>query len=563
MTNTLEDNLRSMYHDRSAHLPTDGPGLDAPAVVALHRAPVARRRGTWLAVAAALVVGTIGGVVATRHQTARIGTNDTGTDPRTAGRLTFDPIPPGFAVGWVDDGTGKRGGLPVPDPKDQRDITRIYARPTATPETGPVLIVDSYGDDYGVLEDYPSTARSIDVGGTPGKQWERDGRSFIAVHRDGYWFNLKSSGVSNPVAVAAGMRRASDNYGAVVDPAALPEGVVELAAGRRGSADSVFNAAAMENPTPFVSWGSTTSNAGLSYVSFVESPSEFLARRVSFGYSSMSDISIDDHAGVLFTVSVDFGARSTDVKLVWNDGHRTVLMTASNVPADDVVAAARSLRPATADEWRAMKSEAKRTQLAQEEAIAKSDATSVPIAPTTTRVVPTPLPPATEMKRAPTPVAWPAGVTATEVTASLTNYADHVTLLPPESDAVWLTAWHGVVDGIVCFGLKTGPLCLPETASGRVVVVAEGGSLPIALLQAPLGTRLMRGVSSNRTVNVAFADFGKSAYGTVLLADASANEPIVFTLPNGDRVSLQIDPDSMFASWVSPAEPPAWVPQGA
>jgi hypothetical protein len=508
-----------------------------------------------------LVVGAVRVVVATRHRTDQIATNDTGTDPRTAGRLTFDPVPAGMKVGWVDDGVRKGGGLPIPDPKDQREIARIYARPTATPEAGPVLIVTSYGDDSGRLENYPSTARSIDVGGATGKQWGRGGRNFMAVHRDGYWFHLEWSGVADPEAIAAGMRRSPDNYGAVIEPAVLPAGVVELAAGKQGSADSVFNAAAMENPTPFVSWGGYLSKPGLSYVSLVESPREFLARRVSFGYSSIADVVINGNPGVLFTVASDVPQPTVLVKLVWNDGRRTVLLTASNVASDEVVAMARSLRPATDEEWRAMKSDAKRAQAANDNRIDAEAATSVPSPPTTSIVVKVPLPAATEIKRVATPVDWPAGVTDAETTASLTNYADHVTLHPPKPDAPWLTAWRGVVDGIVCFGLETGPRCMPDAASEGVVVVAEGGSLPIVILQAPIGTRLMRGVSSKQSFNVAFADFGKSAFGTLRLLDA--DDPVVFTLPNGDRVSLRFDPKTLFAQWGSPVESPAWAPSGS
>jgi hypothetical protein len=166
------------------------------------------------------------------------------------------------------------------------------------------------------------------------------------------------------------------------------------------------------------------------------------------------------------------------------------------------------------------------------------------------------------MRRVDTAVVWPSPVPGAIRTPSLENYADRVTLVSVEPGAAWLTAWQSRPSGVVCLGLAIRATCVPHVvteADEGIVVIAEGAAPPIALLQAPLGTRLLRGTNSTGTINVAFADFGTSAYGTVLLK--SVSDPIVFTLPNGARVSLQIDPKASAATDHAATDPQPWAPK--
>jgi hypothetical protein len=340
MNDTLEDELRAMYRRHSSHLPTHGPGFDradAVTVLPLRRPDARGRRGVLVVAASVAVLGGIGGLWVVNHrQTEPPGTTDTvppvSTVPAqfTPGHWTLDAPPDGLQLTAVND-------APYAGGSDQF-VMRVYASASPTPERDPVVLLSSYPDGA-VSPGFPLDARAVDVGGVMGKQWAHLGRDMVAVHRDGYWYQLETAGITNTVALAATAQRAPDDHGAVIDAALLPPGVAEAGV---GSVEEVrfFNTDALAHSIPIVHWETSSRDAGVFYESIVESPAQFPLHRVEYPYTSVTDMTVDGHPALTLV-----GDRF--VTVIWNDGQRTMTVTGYNVPADVPWGVATSLRPAS------------------------------------------------------------------------------------------------------------------------------------------------------------------------------------------------------------------------
>jgi hypothetical protein len=232
-------------------------------------------------------------------------------------------------------------------------VMRIYASASPTPELDPVVLLSSYPDEV-ATPGFPLDARAVDVGGVTGKQWTHLGRDIVAVHRDGYWYQLETAGIADPVALAATAQRAPDDHGAVIDTALLPPGVTEAGV---GAVEEVrfFNTDALAHPIPIVHWETASREAGVFYESIVESPAQFRLHRVEYPYTSITDTTLDGHPAL--TLAGDRFATVT-----WNDGQRTMIVTGYNVPADVARRVATSLRPASDLEWTTMAIRARAAQ---------------------------------------------------------------------------------------------------------------------------------------------------------------------------------------------------------
>jgi hypothetical protein len=241
-----------------------------------------------------------------------------------------------------------------------------------------------------------------------------------------------------------------------------------------------------------------------------------------------------------------------------NDGERTTVVQSrqratlndeSGLSVEAFVAAASSLRPAFDTEWKRMKQDARTNQSAADRRSAATQPTDV--GPPTTYRMPPPV------RGSPEP--WPVGVSEAQTDASESNYGKRVTLLPPGADGWWLTAWPGVVDGIVCYGQPDGVRCIPmhprqkrrrQSCKGRAATALRCSA-------SPLGTRSMSAGRSSGPVEISFVDFGKSAYGSVLLGGTDAIDVLVFSLPNGRRMSVRVEVNSFGAK---PANAQAFAP---
>jgi hypothetical protein len=255
----------------------------------------------------------------------------------TPGHWTLDTAPDGLQLSNVNE-------APYAGGSDQF-VMRVYASASPAPELDPVVLLSSYPD--GVLTPgFPLDARAVDVGGVMGKQWTQLGRDMVAVHRDGYWYQLETAGIADPVALAATAQRAPDDHGAVIDITLLPHGVAEAGV---GAVEEVrfFNTDALAHPIPIVHWETPSRDAGVFYESIVESPAQFPLHRVEYPYSSITDVTVDGHPALTLV-----GDRF--VTVTWNDGQRTMIVTGYNVAAEVASGVATSLRPASDLEWAAM-----------------------------------------------------------------------------------------------------------------------------------------------------------------------------------------------------------------
>jgi hypothetical protein len=355
MNDTLEDELRAMYRRHSSQLPTHGPGLgraDAIKVVPLRRPEARGRRGVLVVAASVAVLGGTGGLWVVNHrQTEAPGTTDTvppaSTVPAqiTPGHWTLDAPPDGLQLDAVNE-------APYAGGSDQ-PVMRVYASASPTPERDPVVLLSSYPDEV-ATPGFALDARAVDVGGVMGKQWTRLGRDMVAVHRDGYWYQLETAGIADPVALAATAQRAPDDHGAVIDTALLPPGVAQAGV---GAVEEVrfFNTDALAHPIPIVHWETSSRDAGVFYESIVESPAQFRLHRIEYPYTSITDVSVNGHPAL--TLSGDHF-----VTVTWNDGQRTMIVTGYNVPPDVARGVATSLRPASDLEWTTMAVRARTAQ---------------------------------------------------------------------------------------------------------------------------------------------------------------------------------------------------------
>ena len=355
MNDTLEDELRAMYRLHSSHLPTHGPGLDRAdtvKVLPIHRPEARERRGVLIVAASVAVLCGVGGLWVVNHRhTEAPGTADTvppvSTVPAqfTPGHWTLDTPPDGMQLTAVNE-------APYAGGSDQF-VMRVYASASPTPERDPVVLLSSY-PDADATPGFPLDARDVDLGGVMGKQWTHMGRDMVAVHRDGYWYQLETAGIADPVALAATAQRAPDDNGAVIDAALLPPGVAEAGVGAVEEA-RFFNSDALAHPIPIVHWETSSREAGVFYESIVESPAQFRLHRVEYPYTIITDMTVDGHSALTLV-----GDRFATV--TWNDGQRTMIVTGYGVPGDVAWGVATSLRPASDLEWTMMAVRARTAQ---------------------------------------------------------------------------------------------------------------------------------------------------------------------------------------------------------
>ena len=374
MTTSLDDDLRAMYAARSAHLPDLGPGLDHVRVVRVD-APTGPRGPRWMVgvAAAALVAVGVGGVLMLqRPRELRVSTSTVAPPAPLAGpgRLTVDKVPDGLALFDASEGIVADGG--------SQPITRIYATEGNAPEEGPYVRVDGMNAAV-VTPGIADGAESVDVGGVSGHRWEADGVVHVVFQRGSDAFAVVTHDIDAPVAVAASARMAADGSGPVIDATLLPAGVSATSAGVMDEIRFIATDLTRE-PITSVHWmRSVSGDRGVFLRSWAEQPDQFLLHRVEAAYHSYATVDV----GRWQAVQVSLTDPNPLTTVMWNDGTRTYVVSgwatvhADPVPADEVLAVARALRPATEQEWREMKVTATRNQREMQEQVATTTTTVV------------------------------------------------------------------------------------------------------------------------------------------------------------------------------------------
>ncbi|MDO8391500.1 MAG: hypothetical protein Q7V57_13550 [Actinomycetota bacterium] len=310
------------------------------------------------------VVGTtMVGVAGLAILIAGVSLASRGSEPaRPVGPVDTTPVPPNLDGAWTMDTSPE--GLPFWGAEADKEfgmpsgddwVVRIYATESATPEADPNVRLASFAaSQTSVLIAPAADTVPVDVGGAAGSTWIDGEHQYVLFDRGGYTFWLDSVGIDDPLALAATVTRAPDNFGAVVDTNALPAGVIERAAGINWEVEFLSRAVLADGRVTVAHWESPAHDEGVFYVSFVESPSEFLLHRIDADYTKVVDIDLGVRQATLTAID-HFGSEPADTTFVWwNDGVRTVMVAGYGVTEQRVIDAATALRPATAAEWTAM-----------------------------------------------------------------------------------------------------------------------------------------------------------------------------------------------------------------
>ena len=333
-----------------ADLEIDVSDIDQVRVVAAHHDVRTRPHRGWraavaLAVAAA-VLGALWVVTSRPTDNPSVGSPANATPPSSAaataaggGRMTLDAVPAGWSFEAASDSRWSTDGTYF--------VTRIYATNSAGPETMPALTLTAVPASAGSPASAEST-EPVSVLGTDGHLFPSagGGQSLAFGPIDGFHYLLVGYHVSRDqlVAAANAVHHSPDGYGAIVDSTALPTGVSEKGAGVVSEIWFITKEAAA-HPTPEGHW--TNGPGTLWYLSFADPALPPLGR---FGFETVTDTTVNGHPGYLAT-SQQFNV----VSLTWSDGDRSYMVASHDgLGADELHAAAASLRPATSDEWAAM-----------------------------------------------------------------------------------------------------------------------------------------------------------------------------------------------------------------
>jgi hypothetical protein len=312
-------------------------------------------RGWRAAVAIATAAAIIGALwLATSRPGAdpdATGLPDATTPGAADGHMTLDSVPSGWRFETASDSV-------YPDTADFV-IQRIYATSDTAPETLPALVLSSMGDVGEPMVGSP--AESVTVQGAPGRLSASagGGQSLFFGPVDGHNYLLVGYHVTRAELITAAntVQRSPDDYGAVIDAAALPAGVSERGAGFVSEIWFISEQAAA-HPIPQAHW--TDGTGALWYRSFEDPDMPPLGR---FGFDAVTDTTVNGNPAYVATVEVDPLALATGqprppaasvASVTWSDGTRTFLLASNSIGAEQLLGLAAALRPATDDEWTQM-----------------------------------------------------------------------------------------------------------------------------------------------------------------------------------------------------------------
>ena len=319
----------------------DRTGAFAPSFSPNVGGPARRTKLSWVAAAAALAAAVVGLVVVAERPDAdpfaEQPTPATLPEPAApAGALIVDGEMPNWQLAGAS--VDRQAGDPV-------FVRRVYMTDNPRPEDGPSITVDSFDADAGSpLIDDASTG-TISVRGLDAYLFDHEpaGRG-LAFESDGFWYSLAAYGLSDDqlAAAAEATRRADDGYGAVIDDAGLPDGLVAEAVGVEG--ESWFlSRTAIDNPIANVRWENGSSSLWLQ--SFQQDPA--LDRFQRIGAATVTDTTVNGQPAFIRTLPGNPDFRS----ITWHADGRTHSLGSLGVDQEQLTQFAEALRPATAAEW--------------------------------------------------------------------------------------------------------------------------------------------------------------------------------------------------------------------
>jgi hypothetical protein len=354
MNMQLDPHVKAVFDDIVAHTPDIGP---MPSGGVAHLEPGRSHQGRrWLAVAAAaIVVVGVGALVAVQRpdsdipavapatQTPSPGT-ETGAAP--GGMMLFDPLPDGLANAVL---TAEPGPDPVTVPAGpERDwVRRWYTSKMDQPELHPHLEVASVSTTQQIDPPAVDDATAVTVQGVEGWLYNDpfgSGRS-VVFHDGQTMFVLTGYQLSDDELLVAAENTGlagTGSFGAVVDSAALPAGLIERAVGT--AFESHFlPLESQQHPSPLMHWDAAEISVWLQTIT--EDPTLVPLHRL--GYDTVTDTTARDQPAFVTTIA----SQPTYVGVTWTENGITYLLSSLGLGRDTIIEYANVLRPATSSEW--------------------------------------------------------------------------------------------------------------------------------------------------------------------------------------------------------------------
>ena len=353
----LDPHVKAVFDDIVAHTPEIGP-TPVEAVIDLDRGSSGERR-RWVAVAAAAVVVVgVGALVAVERSqpdapvTGPVATQPPAPGPGSGvaapgGMMLFDPVPETLADAAV---TATSGPDPVSTPTvpEGELVRRWYTTTMEQPELHPHLEVSSVSTTQQIDPPTGDDATAVTVQGVEG--WLYDdpfGRGRSVVFHDGETlFVLTGYGLADDDLLAAaentGLADVDTTFGAFVDSAALPAGLIERAVGT--AFESHFlPLQTQQHATPMIHWEAGDISVWLQTI--VEDPALVPLHRL--GYDTVTDTTVHDRPAFVTTIA----SQPTYAGVTWSENGTTYLLGSNGLEPDTIVQYANRLRPATRTEW--------------------------------------------------------------------------------------------------------------------------------------------------------------------------------------------------------------------
>ncbi len=259
--------------------------------------------------------------------------------------VTFASLPAGFAL--VEADSDRFAGY------EWKVQTRFYTADPDKPETAATFAVTMMPADSFVI-DIPADAITVALSAVDGSIYDhpQTGARTVSYQLNDNVYTITGYRVTDDeiIAVANNTRPAGtghDNYGAVVDPAGLPDGVEEVYIGGSWFERWFIGKNALTQPIPMARWDSDTSSLWAMVVQ--QNPRWLPLGRI--GWDTVTDTTI--HGQPAFVVSTADQPGFLSISWV-EDGAITYMVGSQGLDEATLIELAEQLQPATTTEWNDM-----------------------------------------------------------------------------------------------------------------------------------------------------------------------------------------------------------------
>lgn len=333
---TLEDRLAA-YRDVLDRTAADDTVAVAPTTNPSHT----NGRGRVLLTAAA-VVGLMVLVAAVATVRRSDAPPQDAPSAEATGAWTFDHVPADLELTFAAEERS-------PAATTTAQLVRLYAVPGTDPTSGPWLRLERL--DLSMEPIRPSSAEAVRVGAVDGFTWSIGGVDHLVFRNGSYRYLLAARGIDDLVEVALRVIAASVDGGPAVDEAVLPDGVTALALGRLEE-NRFMSMATLSTMLVRTAWAAPDRRSGMFLVSFPEDEATFALHPIAADFTATATAVV--HGADAHVLRDDHS-----LAVEWNRDGRTIVVGFydydAQPPLDDALRLVELLRPATVEEWTAMR----------------------------------------------------------------------------------------------------------------------------------------------------------------------------------------------------------------